>query len=210
MIRLDNKQKLCVPFGFKEGFIWFRWTLVSCFALILYMPVLVMCSLPKVLRYNHMFIVFWFCLGLDWYLKRYFSLLLSSGNSIEVIPGLFSLTLVFNKGAAFGLLKGWGWLFVGLAMFTCVFILVYLALYREKDRLVCWALVFILSGAIGNMIDRIQFEHVIDYLFFYYGNWHFPVFNFADVVINIGVGLICLDVVRDMFRKRDELKAVED
>ena len=192
---IQNKQKIAVEFGIKEYWIWFQWYVVALFIGVMYLPLAVVSNPWKVLTKNHMFMTFWITLFVDYTLKQYFSVALSGGRNIPVIDGFFSLTLVHNPGAAFGLLKGWTWLFVMIALLTGVFILMYLAIYRQEDVLVSWALVLILSGAVGNLIDRIQYNHVIDYILLYYQDWSWPVFNFADIIINIGVGLILLDFV---------------
>ena len=201
---LNNKTRIDVKFGVKEYFIWFQWYLVAFLMGILYMPFAIVTNPLKVLRKNHMFVTFWFTLILDFTLKKYYSQVLANGKSISVIEGFLSFTLVHNPGAAFGLLKGKVFLFVVIAIITGVIILVYLSIYRQEDPLVSWGLVLILSGAIGNMIDRVQYNYVIDYVLIYYGDWSWPVFNFADVIINIGVGLIILDLLRDFKHRKIE------
>ncbi|MCO4783050.1 MAG: signal peptidase II [Candidatus Cloacimonetes bacterium] len=196
----DVSAKKDVSFGFSELLIWMKWytmAFVCCFALF---PLICLRSIPKILRHNKRFVVFWVTLASDFFLKVYFQNNFSLGETVDVIPGLFSLTLVYNTGAAFGIAKGFSWLFISMAVITCGFILVYLALYKEEEPLVSWALVLILSGAIGNMIDRVTLGYVIDYLYVYWNtfNW-WPVFNLADVVIDIGVGLIILDMILDIF-----------
>jgi signal peptidase II len=64
-----------------------------------------------------------------------------------------------------------------------------------------------MAGAIGNLIDRVFLGHVIDFIHVHYGTYHWPVFNFADIVIDVGVGLILIDVVRDLCRPRDRATA---
>ena len=106
-----------------------------------------------------------------------------------VIPGFFSLTYVQNRGAAWGILSGWGFLLVALA----VVMLVVLARYRAKifgDGLLGRIAFILLSGGIiGNLIDRAVLGYVVDFLDFYAGQSHFPAFNVADSCICVGVGL---------------------
>ena len=194
---LNNKTRIDVKFGFKEYCIWFQWYLVAFLMGIFYLPFALIKNPLKVLRRNHMFVTFWFTLILDFVLKKYYSHVLANGKSINVIDGFLSFTLVHNPGAAFGLLKGKVFLFVLIAIVIGTVILVYLAIYRQEDPLASWGLVLILSGAIGNMIDRVQYNYVIDYVLIYYKDWSWPVFNLADVVINVGVGIIILDLLRD-------------
>jgi signal peptidase II len=203
MILLEDKQREIVPFGLRELSIWafwYFWVFVAC---ALYFPFLVLFSWPHILRHHYMFVVFTATLGLDLFLKEFFSRMLSLGESIVVIEGFFSFTLVHNKGAAFGLFKGLGWFFVALAVLTSVFIFLYLAFYREQEKLISWSLVFILAGALGNMIDRIRFNHVVDYLDFYFRDYRWPVFNLADVAINVGVFLLLIDFFRGFFRREE-------
>ena len=109
--------------------------------------------------------------------------------SRPVIPGFFSLTYVQNRGAAWGILSGWGFLLVALA----VVMLVVLARYRAKifgDGLLGRiAFILLAAGIIGNLIDRAVLGYVVDFLDFYVGASHFPAFNVADSCICVGVGL---------------------
>ena len=112
--------------------------------------------------------------------------------SRPVIPGFFSLTYVQNRGAAWGILSGWGFLLVALA----VVMLVVLARYRAKifgDGLLGRiAFILLAAGIIGNLIDRAVLGYVVDFLDFFVGQSHFPAFNVADSCICVGVGLYML------------------
>lgn len=109
--------------------------------------------------------------------------------SRPVIPGFFSLTYVQNRGAAWGILSGWGFFLVALA----VVMLVVLARYRAKifgDGLLGRiAFILLAGGIIGNLIDRAVLGYVVDFLDFFVGQSHFPAFNVADSCICVGVGL---------------------
>jgi signal peptidase II len=117
--------------------------------------------------------------------------------SIPLIPGFFDLTYARNTGAAFSLLAqagGWQrWLFAGLAVVMSTVIAVWLFKLQKHETLMAMALSLILGGAIGNLIDRVAYGYVIDFLHFYYHNWHYPAFNIADSAICIGVGLMLLE-----------------
>jgi signal peptidase II len=108
----------------------------------------------------------------------------------ELIPSVFSLSLVKNRGAAFGILQGASWLFIPLT----VTILAGIAWYyvrkakARKNAALCVSLVFIASGAIGNLIDRVSNGYVVD--FFYFVPIDFPVFNLADVLVVSGCGIL--------------------
>ncbi|WP_031430924.1 signal peptidase II [Methylomicrobium agile] len=113
--------------------------------------------------------------------------------SIPLIPYL-NLTYVHNTGAAFSFLSeagGWQrWFFSGLALVIGIGITVWLARLHKHETLLAAALSLILGGAIGNLIDRVAYGYVIDFIDVYYGNSHFPFFNIADAAINLGVFLM--------------------
>ncbi len=116
--------------------------------------------------------------------------------SINVIPG-FNLTYVRNTGAAFSFLSdagGWQrWFFAILAIIISAVLAVWLARLRKNETLMAVALAFILGGAVGNLIDRLLYGYVIDFLDVYYQDWHWPAFNVADSAITVGVGLMLLE-----------------
>ncbi len=113
--------------------------------------------------------------------------------SIPLLPS-FNLTYVHNTGAAFSFLStagGWQrWFFAGLALVVSIGITVWLTRLQKQERLLAVALSLILGGAIGNLIDRVAYGYVIDFLDVYYGSWHWPAFNIADAAITVGVGLM--------------------
>lgn len=120
----------------------------------------------------------------------------------ETVPvtDFFNLVKVYNPGAAFSFLGdagGWQrYLFTAIAIGAVLFIL-YLMKKHAHQRLFCFALALILGGAIGNLIDRLVYGHVIDFLDFYWKGWgHFPAFNIADVGISIGAVLFIVDELR--------------
>lgn len=117
--------------------------------------------------------------------------------SIPLIPGFFNLTHVHNTGAAFSFLSqagGWQrWFFAGLAIIVSVTLTLWLARLKKHEILVAVAVSLILGGAIGNLIDRLAYGYVIDFLDVYYQSWHWPAFNIADSAICVGVGLLLLE-----------------
>jgi signal peptidase II len=117
---------------------------------------------------------------------------------IELLPSL-ALTKAYNTGAAFSFLgdaSGWQrWFFSGLAVVVCGVLLVWLRRLPVTDRRTALALTLILGGAVGNLIDRVLYGHVIDFIDVYYGNWHWPTFNIADSAITIGAALLVLDAL---------------
>ncbi|MGZ5030741.1 MAG: signal peptidase II [Methylobacter sp.] len=113
--------------------------------------------------------------------------------SIDIMP-FFKLTYVHNTGAAFSFLSeagGWQrWFFAGLALVISVAISVWLTRLKKHETLLAVALALILGGAVGNLIDRLAYGYVIDFLDVYYETWHWPAFNIADSAITIGVMLM--------------------
>ncbi len=118
---------------------------------------------------------------------------LSEGESIRLIPGLFHITLVLNSGVAFGLFKGKGLFFTVTSALVMAFICLYIWRTGCKDLLTLTALGLILGGAAGNLIDRVLFGYVIDFLDFRI--W--PVFNIADASITIGAFILAIRLIFD-------------
>jgi signal peptidase II len=116
--------------------------------------------------------------------------------SIPLLP-YFNLTYVHNTGAAFSFLSdagGWQrWLFAGLAVVMSSIIGLWLARLKQHETLMAVALALVLGGAIGNLIDRVAYGYVIDFLDVYYQDWHWPAFNIADSAICVGVALMLLE-----------------
>ena len=114
----------------------------------------------------------------------------------RVVTDFFNLVLVFNKGAAFSLFaQAPGWqapLFIGFALVASG-VVSWLLVKDPHKRLFCLGLALILGGALGNVIDRLRFGHVVDFLDFHAFGAHFPVFNVADSAITIGAALLILD-----------------
>ena len=130
------------------------------------------------------------------------SRLLEFGQS-EPVTSFFNLVMVYNKGAAFSFLadqQGWQrYLFAGISLAASLLI-IWMLKRNPSQRLFCWALALILGGAIGNLIDRLAYGHVIDFLDVYLYGWHWPAFNVADSAITIGAGLFILDEFRRVNR----------
>ena len=113
-----------------------------------------------------------------------------------IIPDFFNLVLVHNRGAAFGFLNSpdidWQfWVFLAATFAGCGLI-VYLMRSLPPSRALTVGLAGILGGAMGNLVDRVRFRAVVDFLDFYYGEWHWPAFNVADIGICAGAGLVLL------------------
>jgi signal peptidase II len=113
--------------------------------------------------------------------------------SIPLMP-YFNLTYVHNTGAAFSFLSeagGWQrWFFAALALIISIVLSVWLARLQKHETLLALALSLILGGAVGNLIDRLAYGYVIDFMDVYYNTWHWPAFNIADSAITLGVMLM--------------------
>lgn len=121
---------------------------------------------------------------------------LSYHAEVPVLPFL-NFTLVYNRGAAFGFLNdaaGWQNAFF-IAVASIFSVLIGYMLYKtdRRDYLSAIGLTLILGGAIGNLVDRLVYGHVVDFIDVYYGTWHFPAFNVADAAISLGAVALVLD-----------------
>jgi signal peptidase II len=117
----------------------------------------------------------------------------------QAMTSFFNLVLVFNPGASFSFLAdagGWQkWFFVVLASAISLWLLAMLRTHAQ-ERLLPAALSLILGGAIGNVIDRLRFDAVVDFLDFHLAGYHWPAFNVADSAITVGVALMLLHQFR--------------
>ena len=122
-------------------------------------------------------------------------------DSIPLIDGVFNLTYIRNTGAAFGIFAGSNEVFrlpflIGVSILAIGFILVMLKRLRESETGLAAALAFILGGAIGNLIDRIFYGEVIDFLDVYWSHYHWPAFNVADSFITVGVAITLFYLIK--------------
>lgn len=129
------------------------------------------------------------------------------GQGIPVIPGFFDIVFVLNPGAAFGFLATLSDqvrnpLFILVSILAVILILFYHTRYLRSHRLVSVALGLVLGGAVGNLIDRLHYGMVVDFLDVHVGPYHWPAFNVADSAISIGVCLMILDMLLDWHRER--------
>lgn len=118
---------------------------------------------------------------------------------VAVMPYL-AMRKAYNSGAAFSFLSdasGWQrWFFIVLAMVVIGVLLAWLRQLPDGEGRTRLALVLILGGAAGNLIDRLVYGHVIDFIDVYYQSWHWPAFNVADAAISVGAVLLLLDAFR--------------
>lgn len=126
-------------------------------------------------------------------------------SSLEIIPGLFSLNYVENKGAAFGMLANARWIFIVFTIAVIIFLIIFVFWKKPTSKLLNVAFILIIGGGIGNLIDRIFYGYVVDYLSI---SFFPPVCNFADYCVTIGAFLlvIYLIFITDYTKKNKELK----
>ena len=126
------------------------------------------------------------------------------GDSTRV-TSFFNLVRVHNEGAAFSFLadaSGWQrWFFTAIGIAAAIFI-VWMLKSHPGQRLFAFAMACILAGAIGNVIDRVAYGYVVDFLQFHYAGWYFPSFNVADSAITIGAIAMILDELLRVRRAR--------
>jgi len=139
-----------------------------------------------------------FGIFLDQFSKHWIATILNPYERME-ITSFFNLVLVFNEGAAFSFLSdagGWQrWFFSGLAFIISIVLVFWILRLKANEKLQGYALSLILAGAIGNLIDRVRYGHVVDFLDVYWQTWHWPAFNVADSAITLGVIFILWDSI---------------
>lgn len=142
-------------------------------------------------------------MGGVWVLDRLLKVLIQTnflpGESLKLIPEVLHITYVLNSGAAFGLMAGQIWIFVGTALIVCGGVIYGSFRVPRSEIMVRLAMGMIGGGALGNLYDRLTTGRVVDYLDFQI--WPF-VFNFADSMVVIGVGLVLLRLYRDEMDQR--------
>lgn len=154
-------------------------------------------------------LVHWLALALVLVLADQFTkiLVLGSFQLGEGIPvtGFFNLVRVHNAGAAFSFLagaSGWQrWFFTALGLVAAV-VIVWMLKGHPGQRLFCFALACVLGGAVGNVIDRVLYGYVVDFLDFHWAGMHFPAFNVADSAISVGAACLILDELLRVRRAR--------
>ncbi len=138
---------------------------------------------------------------LDQITKFYISSSMSLHDSFPVIDGLFNITYVRNTGAAFGFLAKASPMIrctflIAVTVAVILLIIYYIWKVRDEEKLFIFPLSLILGGAVGNLIDRVRFGDVIDFLDFYIGSYHWPAFNVADSAISIGAIILIFEVLK--------------
>lgn len=158
-----------------------------------------MAGADKDKRYRTLLGVGFVVLLLDQITKLWVMASLPYYGAVRVIPGFFDLVNIRNRGAAFGFLNRsdieWQfWLFLAATLISVGVIFMLARSARQGDRFLFWGLGLVLGGAVGNLVDRVRFRAVVDFLDFYVGQWHWPAFNVADIAICCGAVLVCLSL----------------
>ena len=120
--------------------------------------------------------------------------------SIPVVDGLFSITYLRNRGAAFSFFSDASWRLPFFILATVIAVIAIITAFfklKDEQRFAALSLSLILSGAIGNLIDRVRMGEVVDFLDVYWRSHHWPAFNVADSAICVGVALLALDMFRE-------------
>ena len=149
---------------------------------------------------------------LPWFLASLAVIILDQASkywaSVDLAPyhpepmfSMVNLTLAYNSGAAFSFLSGAGewhrWFFAAFSMVMSIALIVWIFRMSSSARLQMLGLSLILGGAVGNLIDRVFFGYVIDFIDVYYKNHHWPVFNVADSAICVGAFLLFIDLCKN-------------
>jgi signal peptidase II len=144
---------------------------------------------------------------LDQATKRVIVGTLQLGQGLPIVPGFFDLVFVLNPGAAFSFLATLpdsvrNPFFITISVTAVILILVYRTRHLQQHELASLSLALVLGGAIGNLIDRLRYGMVVDFLLVHVYEYHWPAFNVADSAISLGVTLMVLDMLLEWRRER--------
>jgi len=149
---------------------------------------------------------------IDQVTKFWFDNNLQMWERITVIPQVLDWTLAYNTGAAFSFLagaSGWQrWLFTLIALVVSVVLVVWMKRLKADETWLAVGLALVLGGALGNLVDRVIFGHVVDFILVHWqSSWYFPAFNIADSAITVGAILLALDMFKS---KKPEEEVARD
>lgn len=144
---------------------------------------------------------------IDQITKYYISTNFVLGESVDFLNGFIDLVYIHNRGAAWGIMQGKTWFLIVITFIMLLACVVFL-IKSGKNKLLFWAITLVLSGGIGNMIDRIFRDgNVVDFLHFEF--WPtFPIFNVADCAVVLGAGLLILYFIIDIFKEKTKNEQV--
>jgi signal peptidase II len=163
-------------------------------------------------KYWVLLIVFFWILFVDQWTKYAVQQRLALHRSVVVIHGFFNLTHVRNTGGAFGFLGGEkggiGSLFFIVVSLIAIGTLLFLFVrLKDGEETLSFSFSLVMSGAVGNLIDRLLYGEVVDFFDFYISSFHWPAFNIADSAISLGIGLMALELLIRDHRKSTKLQA---
>ena len=177
----------------KKALTWLTTLMKTVFYTIAVYPVFVLKNIgyhlrsPSVLLYATMF----------FFLDRITKLMIVNNSHklpIDVINNFFTITFVKNPGVAFGWFPDWRLPPILMALAMILIISYYSLKLPEEERITRWALALLVGGAVGNLYDRVVYGFVVDFFLFHFGSFDFPVFNIADVIIDLGVFMLFIDI----------------
>ena len=142
-------------------------------------------------------------LGIDLLLKYLVSTYLTT---VNIIDNFFSLTYVLNDGAAFSLFASRTYLLILIAL-ICLFFIIYELKNNLDDRVLSIGYSLVLTGLLGNFLDRLMDGYIIDYLSFKIFTYNFPIFNFADILIVVGIIIVMIKEILKERGKRYEVRS---
>ena len=114
-----------------------------------------------------------------------------------IIKDFFSISLVHNTGAAFSILSGNTWILILIGVLALIGLILYISKIEVIDDIDMYVYALLIGGITGNLIDRIIHGYVIDYLSFKFGNYYFPIFNFADICIVLAILIILIKMIKE-------------
>ena len=159
------------------------------------------------LKYRVLIVVSIVTLILDQATKLYIAQTLSLHTMITVIENFFTITYLRNKGAAFGMLASSPWrlpFFILVSLIAVVVIVMIIRKLRDDQKLAAFSLSLIFAGALGNLVDRISYGEVIDFIYVHWYEHYWPAFNVADSAICVGVFLLALDMIREERQQKQQ------
>lgn len=132
---------------------------------------------------------------IDQIIKIFLNHFMKLYDSVEIIPGFFQIFFVKNTGAAFSILQDNTFLIIIITFCFLVFLNQYIIKEKYSTKLSILSFGMIMGGIFGNLFDRLIYHAVIDYLSFSFLGWDFPVFNFADISITVGVLFVLFELI---------------
>ncbi|USK35623.1 signal peptidase II [Bacillus sp. F19] len=151
------------------------------------------------------YIIAFVIIALDQLTKRLIVNELEIGESIPVIENVLYITSHRNQGAAWGILQGQMWFFYVITVIVVIGLVIYIQKYAKDQLLMGMALGLMLGGAIGNFIDRVIHQEVVDFVQVYIGTYPFPIFNVADSALCVGVALLFIVMLLEGKQEKEKV-----